>query len=167
MAYHSSLVYLVAGLALAPLALWVGEPAGVHPSIAFLFRPWVVPTLSDGAMMAGLGLIWAGGMYCMARAYGLALASVAAPFEYVSLPINALWGLLFWHEIPTWTTIAGAALALSSGLYVLYREHKSGRQQATDSHGGRRGAAGGQSVAPDSNPVGATDGSVHTEEGIS
>jgi LPXTG-motif cell wall-anchored protein len=47
-----------------------------------------------------------------------------APFEYVSLPINILWGFLFWHEIPTWMTLAGAALTLLSGLYVLYRERK-------------------------------------------
>ena len=95
-----------------------------HPSIAFLFRPWVMPTLGDGVIMLGLGLVWAGGMYCMARAYSLALASVAAPFEYLSLPINVLWGLVLWHEIPAWTTWAGALLTLSSGMYILYRERK-------------------------------------------
>jgi len=124
MAYYSSLVYLVAAFILAPLAAVVGEPHAAHPSIAFLFRPWVLPTLVDGVIMLGLGLVWAGGMYCMARAYSLALASVAAPFEYLSLPINVLWGLIFWSEIPTWTTVAGAVLTLSSGLYVLYRERR-------------------------------------------
>jgi drug/metabolite transporter (DMT)-like permease len=124
MAYYSSLVYLIAAFVLAPLAVVVGEPAGAHPSVAFLFRSWVMPTWVDGAIMLGLGLVWAGGMYCMARAYSLALASVAAPFEYLSMPINVLWGLVFWREIPTWTTIAGALLTLSSGLYVLYRERR-------------------------------------------
>jgi drug/metabolite transporter (DMT)-like permease len=124
MAYFSSLVYLVAAFVLAPLPVVVGELPGAHPSIAFLFRPWVVPALVDGVIMLGLGLVWAGGMYCMARAYSLALASVAAPFEYLSLPINVMWGLVFWQEIPTWTTVAGAFLTLSSGLYVLYRERK-------------------------------------------
>ena len=60
----------------------------------------------------------------MSRAYSLAQASVIAPFEYVSLPINVLWGFLIWHEIPTWMTLAGAALTLFSGMYVLYRERK-------------------------------------------
>jgi drug/metabolite transporter (DMT)-like permease len=122
MAYYSSLVYLAAAFVLAPLAIVVGELAGAHPSIAFLFRPWVMPTLLDGVIMSGLGLVWAGGMYCMARAYSLALASVAAPFEYLSLPINVMWGLIFWQEIPTWMTLAGALLTLSSGMYILYRE---------------------------------------------
>jgi drug/metabolite transporter (DMT)-like permease len=124
MAYYSSLVYLAAAFALAPLSVVVGEIPDSHPSIAFLFRPWVMPTMLDGIIMSGLGLVWAGGMYCMARAYSLALASVAAPFEYLSLPINVMWGLIFWQEIPTWMTLAGAILTLSSGMYILYRERR-------------------------------------------
>ncbi|MCA9898727.1 MAG: DMT family transporter [Ardenticatenaceae bacterium] len=125
MAYYSSLVYLAAALILVPLPILVGDVPNAHPSIAFLIRPWVMPTLLDGLIMAGLGLIWAGWMYLLSRAYSLAQASVAAPFEYISLPINVLWGFLIWHEIPTWLTLAGATLTLGSGLYVLYRERKA------------------------------------------
>lgn len=124
MAYYSSLVYLIASFILAPLAIVVGETPDAHPSIAFLFRAWAMPTLLDGVIMSGLGLIWAGGMYLMARAYSLALASVAAPFEYVTLPINMMWGFVIWQEIPTLTTLAGAFLTLSSGMYILYRERR-------------------------------------------
>ncbi len=124
MSYFSSLVYLMATLVLVPLVLIVGDFPDAHPSIAFLFRAWTTPTLLDGAIMAGLGLVWAGGMYFIARAYSVAQASVIAPFEYIALPINVLWGFVLWQELPTWTTWAGASLALSSGLYVLYRERK-------------------------------------------
>ena len=75
--------------------------------------------------MSGLGVVWASGMYFVARAYSLALASVAAPFEYTALPINIMWGLVLWGEIPTWLTLAGACLTLFSGLYVLYRERQA------------------------------------------
>lgn len=122
MAYYSSLVYLVAALVLVPLPVIVGEIPNAHPSIAFLIRPWSMPSFLDWLIMSGLGLIWAGWMYLLSRAYSLAQASVAAPFEYVSLPINIMWGFLIWHEIPTWLTLAGAFLTLGSGLYVLYRE---------------------------------------------
>jgi drug/metabolite transporter (DMT)-like permease len=125
MAYYSSLVYLAAALLLAPLPAIVGEVRDPHPSIAFLVRAWNIPTLLDLVIMAGLGLVWAGWMYTMSRAYSLAQASVIAPFEYVSLPINILWGFLIWHEIPTWMTLAGAALTLFSGMYVLYRERNN------------------------------------------
>jgi drug/metabolite transporter (DMT)-like permease len=124
MAYYSSLVYLLASFVFAPLALVVGEIPDAHPSIAFVFRAWATPAVLDWVVMAGLGLVWASGMYCMARAYSSALASVAAPFEYLSLPINAMWGLVFWHEVPTLATLAGALLTLVSGLYILYRERR-------------------------------------------
>lgn len=130
MAYHSSLVYLVVAFVLAPLVTAVGPIPDAHPSIAFLFRAWSLPTPLDLAIMAGLGLVWAGGMYFSARAYSLAFASVVAPFEYMTLPINTLWGLLLWHQFPTWVTLAGAGLTLASSLYSLYHGQKERNRQA-------------------------------------
>jgi drug/metabolite transporter (DMT)-like permease len=130
MAYYSSLVYLVATVILAPLVILVGDFPDAHPSIAFLFRAWAMPSLLDWVIMSGLGLVWAGGMYFLARAYSAAKASVIAPFEYVALPINVMWGLVIWHEIPTWMTLAGALLTLSSGVYILYRDQKERSENA-------------------------------------
>jgi hypothetical protein len=42
----------------------------------------------------------------------------------MALPIHITWGFILWHEVPTWMTLAGASLALLSGLYVLYREQR-------------------------------------------
>lgn len=124
MAYYSSLVYLAAALALVPLTAAAGEMPGAHPSVAFLFRAWAVPTLLDGFIMGGLGLVWAAWTYFMARAYSLAQASAAAPFEYLSLPINILWGFALWREVPALATWAGALLTLLSGMFILYRDRK-------------------------------------------
>ncbi len=124
MAYHSSLVYLVATFILTPLVISVGDFPDAHPSIAFLFQPWAMPSLLDWVIMSGLGLVWAGGMYFLARAYSAALASVVAPFEYLALPIHVTWGFILWHEVPTWMTLAGAFLTLSSGMYILYQEQR-------------------------------------------
>ena len=124
MAYFSSWVYLIAAFITSPLAAAVGEIPNAHPSIAFLFHAWTLPTALDLFIMSGLGLVWAGWMYFMTRAYSVAQASVIAPFEYASLPINILWGFLFWQEIPAGTTIAGAALTLLSGLYIMVQEQR-------------------------------------------
>ncbi|HRW50967.1 MAG TPA: DMT family transporter, partial [Caldilinea sp.] len=94
MSYYSTLVYLVGASILAPLVILAGDMPGAHPSIAFLFRPWAMPTLVDFAIMAGLGVVWAAWMYFLARAYSLAQASVVAPFEYLALPIDVMWGFL-------------------------------------------------------------------------
>ena len=119
MAFYSSLVYLLAALVLVPITISIGEIPNAHPSIAFLFHHWTMPTLVDGIIMGGLGLVWAGWTYFMSRAYSMAQASVAAPFEYLSLPINLMWGFAIWREIPTVWILAGAALTLLSGLFIL------------------------------------------------
>jgi drug/metabolite transporter (DMT)-like permease len=133
MAYYSSLVYLVAAFVFSPLAAAFGEMPHAHPSLAFLFHAWTLPTLLDLAIMAGMGLVWAGWMYFMTRAYSAAQASVAAPFEYSSLPINVVWGFVIWHEIPTVTTLAGAFLTLLSGLYIVYREQQERSEKVAKS----------------------------------
>ena len=125
MAYFSSLVYLSAAMILTPLAIATGEIPDAHPSIAFFLRSWAMPTMLDGVIMAGLGLVWAGWTYFMARAYSLAQASEVAPFEYLSLPINLMWGFVLFQEIPTLTTWVGALLTLLSGIYILVRDRKA------------------------------------------
>ena len=131
MAYYSVTVYLAAAFVLAPLATLVGDRPEFHPSVAFLFRAWAIPSLVDLAIIAGLGFIWASGMFLVAKAYSLALASVAAPFEYVTLPINVMWGYVFWREIPTLATWIGAGLTLASGLYIFFREARRKTADAT------------------------------------
>ncbi|MFZ4826045.1 MAG: DMT family transporter [Phototrophicaceae bacterium] len=123
-AYFSSLVYLLMAILLNPLPLLIGETNYAHPSISFLLRAWQSPTLPHLLVMFGLGLVWAGGMYFIARAYRTAPATVVAPFEYVSLPINVLWGILFFQEFPIWATWVGTLLTMGSGLYMLYREQR-------------------------------------------
>lgn len=130
MAFYSSLVYLAAAVVIAPLAVMIGEIPDAHPSVAFFLRPWAIPTLLDGIIMSGLGLVWAGWTYFMARAYSLAQASVAAPFEYLSLPINVMWGLILFQEVPTITMLAGALLTLLSGMFILSLDRKA-RQIST------------------------------------
>ncbi|MFT3890053.1 MAG: EamA family transporter [Anaerolineales bacterium] len=122
MAYYSTWIYLGSTLIVAPIAAAVGEIPHANPSIAFLFHAWTIPSILDLLIMGGLGFVWAGWMYFMTRAYSVAQASSIAPFEYASLPINVMWGLFLWHEVPTLTTISGACLTLLSGMYILYRE---------------------------------------------
>jgi uncharacterized membrane protein len=110
MAYYSTLIYLIAAVVLAPLVLLVGATPDAHPSMTFLLRPWAMPTPVDFVIMAGLGVVWAAWMFFLARAYSLAQASVAAPFEYLALPIDIMWGFLIWGEVPTWLTWVGASV---------------------------------------------------------
>jgi drug/metabolite transporter (DMT)-like permease len=120
MSYYGSLVYMVIAMILAPIVIAIGPMPNASPSIVFLFRAWSMPTVLDLLIMFGLGLVWAGGMFFTARAYSLTLASVVAPFEYISLPISTMWGFLIWHQFPSLATWIGAFITLVSSLYTLY-----------------------------------------------
>jgi drug/metabolite transporter (DMT)-like permease len=120
MSYYGSLVYMIIAIVLAPLVIAIGPMPDASPSIVFLFRAWSMPTVLDLLIMFGLGMVWAGGMFFTARAYSLTLASVVAPFEYVSLPISTMWGFLIWHQFPPLATWIGAFITLVSSLYTLY-----------------------------------------------
>jgi drug/metabolite transporter (DMT)-like permease len=130
MSYFGSLVYMVIAIILTPVVISIGPLPNANPSIVFLFRAWSMPTLLDLLVMFGLGLVWAGGMFFTARAYSLALASVVAPFEYVSLPISTMWGFLLWHQFPPLATWIGAFITLVSSLYTLYQGKKESSTQS-------------------------------------
>jgi len=130
LAFSATLVYLAAN-ALLGLSLGDGALAqSTHPSLEFMLRAWAWPSGHDLALMALCGLIAAFGFYFLSQAYRLAPAASVAPFEYVGLPLAALWGYLFWSEVPMATTVLGVVLIVGSGLYVLHRESVRGRRVA-------------------------------------
>lgn len=126
MTFYQNGVYLVGSLALAGLFALTIAGAAPHPSVQFLTRPWVTPTLRDFLMMAACGVIAAVAMTLLSQAYRLAPANRVATFEYVGVIWGPLWGLLFFAEIPHRTTILGAALIVGAGLLAL----NAGRKHA-------------------------------------
>lgn len=56
------------------------------------------------------------------RAYGIAPASLLAPFSYLEIVGAVLFGWFFWQEFPDLWTWTGAAIIVAAGLYVLRRE---------------------------------------------
>ena len=123
-----AMVTFIAVSAIVGLVLGDGRfMTEVHPSAAFLFRPWVLPGLRDFLLLAICGLIAGGGFYLLTQAYRVGSPSVVTPFEYTSLPWALLWGYLLWDERPGPATLIGLALILGSGLYIIYREGLRGR----------------------------------------
>lgn len=128
LSFYAMLTFIVAS-GLTGLAIGDGRFAGAeHPSAAFLFRAWSLPAGRDLALIALCGLIAGAGFYCLSQAYRVASASVVAPFEYSSLPWAILWGYVVWSELPGPWTIAGVALIVGSGLYIIHREGVRGRR---------------------------------------
>jgi drug/metabolite transporter (DMT)-like permease len=64
------------------------------------------------------------------RAYGLAPISALAPYEYTMLIWGGLLGFLVFGEVPSRTTLTGAAIVALAGLYNLHRERLRRNQDA-------------------------------------
>lgn len=119
MGFYQNGAFFVGAVVLS-LVFGTGAFAGAsHPSMAFLTRAWAVPDWIDLLLLAACGPIAALGVVLLSNAYRIAEASRVAPFEYTGLIWGVLWGYVFWSEIPAWTTIAGIALLLGAGLYVM------------------------------------------------
>ena len=126
-----TMVYLLLS-GLAGLTMQGFEVApDAYPAIAFLLRPWVMPTMFDLGLMAACGLIAAAGFFGLTQAYRLAPTSVVAPFEYTGMIWGIVWGFTFWQEVPGVPTWAGIAVIVGAGLYVLRREAVRGRPLAS------------------------------------
>jgi drug/metabolite transporter (DMT)-like permease len=72
--------------------------------------------------LAFLGLS-SGLAHCaFARGYALGPVSALAPYEYTIMPWGVLAGFLIFGELPSWSTLAGAAVVAAAGSYNVYRE---------------------------------------------
>lgn len=81
---------------------------------------WAVPTLPDLALLLLLGLVATLGHMGVTRALKLAPASVVVPYLYSFVLWAALFGWLFFGEVPGWNILAGAAVVVVAGIW-LYR----------------------------------------------
>jgi drug/metabolite transporter (DMT)-like permease len=119
MAVYANGVYLAAGLLMAAMLSQAGFSEDQHRSLAFLFRPWSMPTPFDLFLLAACGAIAAIGTVLLTQAYRLAQASTVAPYEYTALVWSLLYGWLAWGEFPDAVAWAGIALVVLAGLYTL------------------------------------------------
>ena len=74
--------------------------------------------------IAAVGLAGAVAQMCLIEAFRAAPASVIAPFEYTAL----FWGItidwVVWDALPSMRVLAGGAIVVGSGLYIIWRERR-------------------------------------------
>ena len=122
MAFWGNNAFLICGLALS-VAYGSGNHAeAMHPSLAFLTRGWVMPTLLDAGLMCTCGLIAAVGLTLLTQAYRIGQSSVVAPFEFSFAFWGILWGWLIWQQWPDAMGWLGIAIIVAAGIYVLRAE---------------------------------------------
>ena len=87
---------------------------------------WVWPSPGQAALLVLIGLMGGVGQILLTSSYRFAEASVIAPFDYSTMIWTILIGIVFFDEVPTLYVIAGAAIVIGAGLFVIYRESRLG-----------------------------------------
>lgn len=83
---------------------------------------WQMPQWQHLPLIFGMAVFGTLGMTLISHAFRLAPAAIVAPFDYTALIWASLLGWLLWEEIPTIWTYLGAAVIITSGLYIVIRE---------------------------------------------
>lgn len=120
--WWGNFVFLSIATAMAAVLADGSHAAGSHPSLLFLLRGWVTPTLPDLLRMMACGVIAALGLTLLTQAYRIGESSAVAPFEYTAMLWGVLYGWTFFGDWPDTIAWLGIATIMASGLYVLYRE---------------------------------------------
>jgi drug/metabolite transporter (DMT)-like permease len=85
---------------------------------------WRAMSLSDLPLIVGVGFLGATAQHLITEAFRSAPAAVVAPFEYTALLWGVLLDLVIWKVLPNAITIAGGAVVIGAGLYLIARERR-------------------------------------------
>ena len=103
-----------------------------HPSSQFIFRKWFVDLDNSIWFMITTGVTATGAFLLLFRAYSIASPAVVSPFEYSILLWSLLIGWYYFDEIPTFSTVIGILIIVSSGIYIFIREKAQDQSIATE-----------------------------------
>lgn len=100
-------------------------PMGLVPSLS----GWVFPAPHLWPWILVVGITALSGHYCMAKALGLADATVVVPMDFLRLPLIALVGFLFYNEALSGFVFAGGLLMLAGNLVNINAEKQGEKQK--------------------------------------
>ncbi|CAK0753810.1 S-adenosylmethionine uptake transporter [Azospirillaceae bacterium] len=89
---------------------------------ALLPLAWQTPDGEDLLMLAAVGLLAGVAQQVVTNAFSLGPPAVLGAFNYAAILWATLFGWLFFGDIPSLTVLAGAAVGIASGLFIVFRE---------------------------------------------
>ena len=87
---------------------------------------WAVPGWLDMVALVGAGIFGGIGQVLLTQSYRFGDASLIAPFDYTSMIWALIVSLPIFGTWPSATVLAGAAIVIAAGLFVIWREHRLG-----------------------------------------
>lgn len=103
----------------------------ISAALALLSLPfgWAVLTWQQAWSLVMAGILGGIGQIFLTSCYRYADVSAIAPFEYISLILSISIGYVVFGDVPTVQMIAGAAIVVGAGLFIIWREHRLGLER--------------------------------------
>ncbi len=111
------------------IVFWFSVTATVMSLITLPFG-WVWPTATEAAILVLAGILGGLGQILLTSSYREADASLVAPFDYASMIFALGIGYFIFAEVPTLPMLAGAALIVTAGILIIWRERQLGLERA-------------------------------------
>src|SRR5215813_2685291 len=83
---------------------------------------WVTPRLQDLWLIVLVGIAGSFGQFFLNQAFRYGEVSLLAPLDYSGLVWAGLLGFIVWADVPTPAVLAGSAVIISAGIYIVRRE---------------------------------------------
>lgn len=93
---------------------------------------FTMPTASAAGALLLNGALNGLGQYAWTRSLSFAPPAAVGPFYYFSLVWALILGFLFWGDVPTLPLLAGSAIVVGSGLFLLWHESARKAPPAND-----------------------------------
>ncbi len=96
--------------------------AALLAGAAFSVTTWVTPSAFDLGALLLLGIVSCSAHMLITRSLKLAPASTLAPLQYTLLLWAAVFGFVFFGNLPTPQVLVGAVIIIVAGLFLFHRQ---------------------------------------------
>ncbi len=119
-----NLTYLAMAVLIGLVTPLFANYQGQDPTLSFLLRPWVWPSLQELLLLILIGIVSTFAASAFIMAYRHAEANFVAPFEYTALLWAVVLGLVFFGDFPDLYTWLGAAVVVGAGIWMVLRDKR-------------------------------------------
>ncbi|MBN8192005.1 DMT family transporter [Bacillus sp. NTK074B] len=88
--------------------------AGTIAALPIMWDSFVIPSVRDSLFLLAIGVVSLIGQVFLTRAFTHESVVVVEVARYIGIVFNAMWGFLFWTEIPDIYTISGGILIVTA-----------------------------------------------------